>query len=76
MHFSRCDATLANVIPEMDDIDETLASMIKDESICPALQSAAALGLRTLNKYYCLTDSAESYHFAMGEYLLRYPCLF
>ena len=58
----------------MDHIDKYLATTIQDESVSVGLQSALALGKRTLNRYYNLTDCSDIYRIAMGAfiYLLNY----
>ena len=50
----------------MDNIDETLANVIKTVSYSPSICAAAKIGLRTLNKYYSLTNTSENYRLAMS----------
>ena len=52
----------------MDHIDNYLATTIRDKSILDGLRGALALGKRTLNRYYTLTDSSDIYRIAMGNF--------
>jgi len=73
LQFSKRTASLSSVIPEMDDVDESLASAASKETVHPAIRAAAAVGSKTLNKYYSLSDRSECYRIAMGMYPF---CLF
>jgi hypothetical protein len=66
--FSRGTPNLATVIPAMDHIDTILASQSLDKTYCPALCVALAMGKKTLNRYYNLTDDSEVYRIAMSKY--------
>jgi len=66
--FSRGTPNLATVIPAMDHIDEILASQSLNNIYCPALRVALAMGKKTLNRYYNLTDDSEVYHIAMSKF--------
>ena len=50
----------------MDDVDESLTSAATKATVHPALRAAAAVGLKTLNRYYSLSDKSECYRIAMG----------
>lgn len=52
----------------MDHIDNYLATTIRNKSVSTGLKSALALGKRTLNRYYNLTDSSDIYRIAMGTF--------
>ena len=54
----------------MDHIDKYLTTTIRDKSISVGLRGALALGRRTLNRYYNLTDSSEIYRIAMGTSII------
>jgi hypothetical protein len=58
----------------MDHIDRYLATTIQDDSISVGLQGALALGKRTLNRYYNMTDCSDVYRIAMGTliYFVNY----
>ena len=66
-YFSRATPDLPTVIPAMDHIDTHFT-----ESIAPsgkksrAMRSALETAKKTLNRYYLLTDSSETYRIAMG----------
>jgi hypothetical protein len=68
MFFSRSTPNLATVIPAIDHIDEILTSHRSNISLNPAVQSALALGKKTLDRYYSLTDSSDVYRIAMGRH--------
>jgi hypothetical protein len=53
----------------MDHIDKYLATTIRDFSVSVGLRGALALGKRTLNRYYNLTDSSDIYRIAMGAFV-------
>ena len=55
----------------MDHIDKYLATTMRDQSVSDGLRGALALGKRTLNRYYCLTDSSNIYRIAMGKSFLN-----
>jgi hypothetical protein len=55
------------IIPAMDIIDGMLATTSESPyKFCLAICAALAVGNRTLNKYYNLTDYSELYRIAMG----------
>jgi hypothetical protein len=68
--FSRAIPNLAMVIPAMDHIDEHLTTASLNRHYCLAVRVALAMGKKTLNKYYSLTDSSELYRIAMGKFFL------
>ena len=51
----------------MDHIDSQLATYALDPKLSPAIRAAAALGKKTVNKYYDYTDDTEIYRIATGE---------
>jgi hypothetical protein len=74
LHFSRHGIVpnLSTVIPVMDKIDDHFTEIIdgKDgvpSTYHPAIRAAVALGKKTLNKYYALTDLSVNYRIAMSE---------
>lgn len=51
----------------MDAIDAAFASGIVDNrELCIPLRYALAVGKKTMNKYYSLTDESHIYRMAMG----------
>jgi hypothetical protein len=72
--FSRATPSLATVIPAMDHIDQVLASQCVDRRYEPCIRAALAMSKKTLNRYYTLTDSSETYRIAMGIFLSLYCC--
>ncbi|KAH7917202.1 hypothetical protein BV22DRAFT_1026834 [Leucogyrophana mollusca] len=56
---------LATVIPAMDHIDQVLASQCIDKDFLPPVCVALAMGKKTLNRYYNLTDASDVYRIAM-----------
>jgi hypothetical protein len=56
----------------MDHIDTVLASQSVDKSLNPAVRVALAMGKKTLNRYYDLTDSSEVYRIAMSKFFVEY----
>jgi hypothetical protein len=64
--FSRGTPSLAMVIPAMDHIDQVLASQSVNRTFDAPIRVALALGKKTLNRYYTLTDSSEVYRIAMS----------
>ena len=70
--FSRATPCLATVILAIDHIDEVLASQCVDRQYEPCIRAALAMAKKTLNKYYTLTDSSETYRIAMSSFLLLY----
>ncbi|KAF5324406.1 hypothetical protein D9619_011183 [Psilocybe cf. subviscida] len=65
--FSRSMPNIANVIPSMDLIDERLTTIAADVSgkWTLAIQAAATVAKKLLNKYYSATDLSEIYRIAM-----------
>jgi hypothetical protein len=55
------------VIPAMDHIDTILASQSLERALDTPIRLALAMGKKTLNRYYTLTDSAEVYRIAMSK---------
>jgi hypothetical protein len=57
------------VIPAMDHIDTVFTNgIINTRTLNPAIRAALGIAKRTLNKYYSLTDSSETYRIAMGTF--------
>jgi hypothetical protein len=50
----------------MDHIDQVLASQSINKALDAPIRIALALGKKTLNRYYTLTDSSEVYRIAMS----------
>ncbi|KAJ3725285.1 hypothetical protein C8R42DRAFT_542425, partial [Lentinula raphanica] len=66
MFFSSNAVSVAQVIPAMDAIDEALASgMIDNQAVSQPIRHALAIGKKTMNKYYALTDDSDIYHMAI-----------
>ncbi|KAF8546592.1 hypothetical protein OG21DRAFT_1426640 [Imleria badia] len=63
--FSRSTPSLAAVIPAMDHIDTVLTTGFLDYNYSLAIRAALDAVKKTLNQYYELTDSSESYRIAM-----------
>ncbi|KAF5355384.1 hypothetical protein D9757_014613 [Collybiopsis confluens] len=64
--FSANSPTVAQVIPAMDAIDEALATgMVDNEEVSDPIKHALAIGKRTINKYYALSDGSNIYRMAM-----------
>ena len=66
LYFSRSTPNLATVIPAMDLMDEKLTTYSLNRQYSPAIRAAIGLAKRTLNQYYQLTDSSDTYRIAMG----------
>jgi hypothetical protein len=66
--FSRGTPNLATVIPAMDHIDNLLTTRAVDHAYDPPIRVALAMGKKTLNRYYALTDASEVYRIAMGAF--------
>ncbi|KAJ8585007.1 hypothetical protein M405DRAFT_689425, partial [Rhizopogon salebrosus TDB-379] len=71
LYFSRATPNLATVIPAMDHVDKMLTSYSRNKKYLPSIRAAVRLAKNTLNRYYELTDSSETYRIAMGMYLLN-----
>ncbi|KAF9064513.1 hypothetical protein BDP27DRAFT_1230380 [Rhodocollybia butyracea] len=66
LFFSSNTPNVASVIPAMDAIDKALATgIINNEVLSEPIQHALAIGKKTLNKYYALTDDSVIYCMAM-----------
>ncbi|KIJ09044.1 hypothetical protein PAXINDRAFT_88027 [Paxillus involutus ATCC 200175] len=66
LYFSRGTPNLAMVIPAMDHIDSVLTDGILNlKALNPAIRAALRLAKRTLNRYYSLTDTSETYRITM-----------
>ncbi|KIK80335.1 hypothetical protein PAXRUDRAFT_158966, partial [Paxillus rubicundulus Ve08.2h10] len=72
LFFSRVTPNLATVIPAMDHIDKQLRIYSCNKEYMPAIRSSVSLARNTLNRYYSLTDSSETYRIAMGNILFFY----
>jgi hypothetical protein len=64
--FSRATPNLATVIPAMDHIDNVLTLQSLNRMYEAPIHVALAMGKRTLNRYYTLTDASEVYRIAMS----------
>ncbi|KAG2085570.1 uncharacterized protein F5147DRAFT_588943 [Suillus discolor] len=64
-YFSRATPNLATVIPAMDHIDESLTTHSFDQNLNSAIHAALTMGKKTLDRYYSLTDSSQTYRIAM-----------
>ncbi|KAH8088945.1 hypothetical protein BXZ70DRAFT_865985, partial [Cristinia sonorae] len=65
LFFSHSTPNLAQVIPAMDEIDETLATLATSPELDKSIRVAVALSKQHLNKYYEKTDMSEVYRIAM-----------
>lgn len=55
----------------MDAIDEQFATgIVEGHELSVPLKHALAIGKRTLNKYYALTDASDIYRMAMGTSII------
>lgn len=54
------------VIPAMDHIDQVLASQSVSRKFDAPIRVALALGKKTLNCYYTLTNTSKVYRIAMS----------
>ncbi|KAG1840505.1 hypothetical protein DFJ58DRAFT_667157, partial [Suillus subalutaceus] len=68
-YFSCATPNLATVIPAMDHIDKSLTTHSFDKNLNSAIRAALAMGKKTLDRYYSLTDSSQTYHIAMVLHL-------
>jgi hypothetical protein len=59
----------------MDHVDKMLTSYSHNKKYLPSIRAAVQLAKNTLNRYYELTDSSETYRIAMGTYLFNI-CVF
>jgi hypothetical protein len=75
LFFSRSTPNLATVIPAMDHIDQHLATQSLSQLYGPAVRVALAMGKKTMNRYYNLTDDSEVYRIAMGMISLNHVLL-
>ena len=57
------------VIPAMDHLDKVFATNSLDTDYVMAIRASLAVGKRTINRYYSLTDSSKVYRIVMGEFL-------
>lgn len=67
MFFSQKKPNIDSVIPSMDYLDAQLTASALNPLYADSIKSAIALGKRTLNRYYDMTDHSEIYRIAMGE---------
>ncbi|RPD57811.1 hypothetical protein L226DRAFT_449700, partial [Lentinus tigrinus ALCF2SS1-7] len=63
LFFSRHDATVASVLPVMEYIKKTFSE--PDEKYNTAIRIAFKFALKTLLRYYNLTDMSSTYRIAM-----------
>jgi hypothetical protein len=73
--FSWGTPNLATVVPAMDHIDHVLASQAVNHTFAAPICVALAMGKKTLNRYYNLTDSSEVYRIAMGQFPFTTLCM-
>jgi hypothetical protein len=66
LFFSRDSPSLAQVIPGMDYLDGFLTDSSRDLTIHPAIRGACKMAKETLNRYYSLTDAADSYRITIS----------
>lgn len=59
----------------MDRIDGQLSMDVLNRKYRPSVRVAAALGKKTLNKYYNWTDRSELYRIAMSTSLYHFLSL-
>ncbi|KAG1766265.1 hypothetical protein EDD22DRAFT_732740, partial [Suillus occidentalis] len=64
-YFSRSTPNLATVIPAIDHIDESLTTHSFDKHLNSAIRASLAVGKKTLDRYYSLTDASHTYRIAM-----------
>lgn len=69
-HFSRDDASIADIIPAMDLLDEKLSDDSLNANFTLPIRAAVNLGKKVINKYYNKTDDTEAYRIAIGKYYL------
>lgn len=67
MFFSQGKPNIDAVIPAMDLLDGRLAESAMNPLYSDAIKASIALGKKTLNRYYNMTDHSEIYCIAMGE---------
>lgn len=73
-YFSRENATLATVIPAMDQLDTVLATAVISKAdgskltIGAPVKAALLVAKDTLNRYYKLSDESELYRLAISAY--------
>lgn len=71
--FSSNSPNILAIIPAMDAIDEQFATgIVEGHEMSAPLKHALAIGKRTLNKYYALTDASDIYRMAMGMYIILF----
>jgi hypothetical protein len=66
LEFSTDTPCLANVIPAMDRMHDSLLAACNNENYSPAIRAALKIGMNLLNKYYSITDNSEVYRIAMS----------
>ncbi|KAH7905008.1 hypothetical protein BJ138DRAFT_1018302, partial [Hygrophoropsis aurantiaca] len=66
LFFCRGTPSLATVIPAMDHINKILASQCANKKFVRPIRVALAMGKKTLDRYYNLTDASDVYRIAMG----------
>ena len=60
-------ATIAHVIPTMDQID-TMLSSSSVEPLSPSVEHALSFAWKIMDKYYLKTDLSNVYQIAMGMF--------
>lgn len=60
---------LHEVIPITDVLTAKLSGTIANPNVLPVVRTAAARGLKVLNKYYSATDESIMYCVAMSMYI-------
>jgi len=67
MFFSQRKPNIDSVIPAMDYLDQQLTTSALDTKYSKPIKASIALGKKTLNRYYDMTDQSEIYRIAMGQ---------
>ena len=62
-------ATIAHVIPTMDQINMMLSSSFT-EPLSPSVKHALSFAWKIMDKYYSKTDLSNAYQIAMGKFLM------
>jgi hypothetical protein len=68
MFFSQGKPNIDSVILAMDYLDQQLTTSSLDARYSKSIKASIALGKKTLNRYYDMTDQSEIYRIAMGSY--------
>jgi hypothetical protein len=74
MFFSQSKPNVDSVIPAMDYIDQQLTANALKPRYSASIKASIALGKKTLNRYYDMTDDSEIYRIAMGKLIYNFFC--